>query len=76
MRSIAPAVFGLPVVVPEAAEYVALGAARQAAWALAGTASPPSWPARPSVTYEASMTPEVREQYGALRDDAAAWQVN
>jgi xylulokinase len=75
VRLIAPAVFGLPVVVPEAAEYVALGGARQAAWALAGTAEPPSWPARPSVTYEASAAPGVREQYGALRDDAAAWQV-
>jgi len=62
------------VVVPEAAEYVALGAARQAAWALAGTAEPPSWPARPSATYETSAAPGVREQYGALRDDAGAWQ--
>ncbi|HEX3512436.1 MAG TPA: xylulokinase [Trebonia sp.] len=76
VRTIAPAVFGLPVVVPEAAEYVALGAARQAAWALAGTASPPSWPARPSVIHEAAVTPGVREQYDALRDDAAAWQVD
>ena len=75
VRAIAAGVFGLPVVVPAAAEYVALGAARQAAWALAGSDSPPSWPARPSVTYEASATPEVREQYGRLRDDAAAWQV-
>ena len=74
VRLIAPAVFGLPVVVPEAAEYVALGAARQAAWALAGTAEPPSWPARPSATYETSAAPGVREQYGALRDDAGAWQ--
>ena len=37
VRAIAPAVFGLPVAVPEPAEYVALGAARQAAWALAGS---------------------------------------
>jgi xylulokinase len=74
VRLIAPAVFGLPVVVPEAAEYVALGAARQAAWALAGTDEPPSWPARPSVTYEAAAIAGIREQYGALRDDAAAWQ--
>jgi len=74
VRAIAPAVFGLPVAVPEAAEYVALGAARQAAWALAGGAGPPSWPGRPSVTYEAAATPGVREQYAALRDDAAAWQ--
>jgi xylulokinase len=74
VRTIAPTVFGLPVVVPDAAEYVALGAARQAVWALSGADEPPSWPARPSVTYEGAVTPGVREQYGALRDDAAAWQ--
>ena len=74
VRQIAPAIFGLPVAVPEAAEYVALGAARQAAWALSGAAEPPSWPARPAVTYEATATPEVREHYASLRDDAAAWQ--
>ncbi|HEV7898713.1 MAG TPA: xylulokinase [Planosporangium sp.] len=43
VRAVAPTVFGAPVVVPEPGEYVALGAARQAAWALAGTAEPPSW---------------------------------
>jgi len=43
VRAIAPIVFGVPVVLPEAGEYVALGAARQAAWALAGTAGPPPW---------------------------------
>jgi xylulokinase len=75
VRQIAPAIFGLPVAVPEAAEYVALGAARQAAWALSGAAEPPSWPAQPTVTYEATATPEVRERYASLRDDAAAWQV-
>ena len=42
VRAIAPAVFGVPVVVPPPAEYVALGAARQAAWALTG--SLPDWP--------------------------------
>ena len=75
VRTIAPAIFGLPVVVPEAAEYVALGAARQAAWTLSGAAEPPAWPDRPSVTHQAAVTPGVREQYAALRDDAAAWQV-
>ncbi|WP_435155678.1 xylulokinase [Amycolatopsis sacchari] len=44
VRGIAPTVFGLPVTVPEPAEFVALGAARQAAWVLAGTAEPPAWP--------------------------------
>ncbi|MGH3298396.1 MAG: xylulokinase [Trebonia sp.] len=74
VQAVAPAIFGLPVVVPEAAEYVALGAARQAAWALSGADEPPSWPTRPSTTFECAAAPVVREQYAALRDDAAAWQ--
>jgi xylulokinase len=41
VRAIAPEIFGVPVDVPEAAEYVALGAARQAAWALTGEL--PTW---------------------------------
>ena len=75
IRTLAPAIFGVPVAVPVPAEDVALGAARQAAWALAGTASPPDWPARPAQAYEADPLPHVREQYASLRDDAAAWQV-
>ena len=75
IRQIAPAIFGLPVAVPEPAEYVALGAARQAAWALSGAPEPPSWPAQPTVTYEATAAPGVRERYASLRDDAAAWQL-
>lgn len=43
VRAIAPIVLGLPVVIPEVGEYVALGAARQAAWALSGAAEPPAW---------------------------------
>ena len=75
IRAIAPGVFGMPVTVPEPAEYVALGAARQAAWALSGASGPPHWPARSASTYEAAPLPGVREQYAALREDAAAWQV-
>jgi xylulokinase len=75
IRALAPAIFGVPVAVPEPAEDVALGAARQAAWALAGTASLPDWPARQAQAYEADPQPHVREQYAALRDDAAAWQL-
>ena len=43
IQQLAPAVLGADVLVPEPAEYVALGAARQAAWALAGTDRPPTW---------------------------------
>ena len=45
LRELAPAVLGCPVVLPPPGEYVALGAARQAAWALAGTPEPPTWQA-------------------------------
>ncbi|MBO0853758.1 MAG: xylulokinase [Nocardia sp.] len=38
-------IFGVAVTVPEPEEYVALGAARQAAWALRGGGEPPQWPA-------------------------------
>jgi xylulokinase len=44
VQRIAAELFGLPVDVPEPAEYVALGAARQAAWTLADTDTPPAWP--------------------------------
>lgn len=40
VRALAPEIFGLPVRVPEPAEYVALGAARQAATALRGAPMP------------------------------------
>src|SRR4051794_37704683 len=43
VQQIAAGLFGLPVSVPEPAEYVALGAARQAAWTLTGSDDPPHW---------------------------------
>jgi xylulokinase len=75
VRTIAPMIFGVPVVVPAAAEYVALGAARQAAWAVSGGAgaAPPAWPRPESTTYTAEPCPEVRRRYAALRDDSVAW---
>lgn len=68
VRALAPAIFGRPVTVPAPGEYVALGAARQAAWALAGTPEPPAWAPVASETYEAEPTPLVREAYALLRD--------
>ncbi|TWD81951.1 xylulokinase [Kribbella amoyensis] len=43
VQALAPALLGAPVVLPEPAEYVALGAARQAAWAVSGEDTPPTW---------------------------------
>jgi xylulokinase len=74
VRAVAPAIFGVPVTVPEAGEYVALGAARQAAWAVSGAAEAPSWrPAGRAAEYTAEPTAQVRERYAALRDDTAGW---
>jgi xylulokinase len=66
VRRIAPAVLGLPVVVPEPGEYVADGACRQAAWALSGAASAPAWALSGSRTYEADPTPRVRARYAEV----------
>lgn len=66
IRRIAPAVFGTAVHVPTPAEYVALGAARQAAWVLSGEQSPPPWTVGVTNTYDATTTPRVLEQYQPL----------
>jgi xylulokinase len=71
LREIAPAVLGRPVVVPPPGEYVADGAARQAAWVLTDGASPPHWERSGSRTYEADPVPAVRERYAEVRDMTA-----
>jgi xylulokinase len=63
VRRIAPAILGMPVHVPTPAEYVALGAARQAAWTLAGAEAPASWTFGVTASYSADPTPEVFDQY-------------
>jgi xylulokinase len=68
VRRIAPAVLGRPVVVPEPGEYVADGAARQAAWALTGTGSPPRWRLGSVEKVAADPTPGLRERYAEARE--------
>jgi xylulokinase len=73
VRRVAPTIFGLPVDVPPPGEYVADGAARQAAWALAGSAEPPAWTGGDgagagTLRFEADPASVVREQYVAVRD--------
>jgi len=73
VRRIAPAVLGLDVTVPTPGEYVADGAARQAAWVLSGRDTPPAWSAAgESEVYTAESTPQVRAQYAAVRELTAA----
>ena len=68
VRALAADLFGVPVVVPVAGEYVALGAARQAAWAFTGEL--PRWQAGVDATSEPTGDPraaEARERYLTLR---------
>ena len=68
VRQIAPIVFGRPVIVPAPGEYVADGAARQAAWVLSGAAEAPAWQSGGVVTFEAPADPAVRARYAEVRD--------
>ncbi|MGH3875614.1 MAG: xylulokinase [Actinophytocola sp.] len=68
VRRIAPTVLGRPVLVPEPAEYVADGAARQAAWALTGTDTPPRWRLGSVEQMTADPTPGLRERYAEARE--------
>ncbi|OBH54387.1 xylulose kinase [Mycobacterium mantenii] len=68
LREIAPTVFGKPVLAPTPAQYVALGAARQAAWALSGSPPPPAWHPPPADEYTADPAPEVLAHYARVRD--------
>ncbi|HEV2779454.1 MAG TPA: xylulokinase [Actinophytocola sp.] len=67
VQEVAAALFGVPVELPDPAEYVALGAARQAAWVLSGGTEPPDWH-RPSRTLDpAADGAEVLAAYQAAR---------
>ncbi len=68
VREIASAVLGLPVTVPTIGEYVARGAARQAAWVLSDQDQPPVWPLAESAYVDVAPTPHVRDRYADVRD--------
>jgi xylulokinase len=68
VRQIAPSVLGLDITVPAPGEYVADGAARQAAWVLSGGARPPVWTTSAVSVYTGDLVPAVREQYAAVRE--------
>ncbi len=68
VRRLAPSVFGCPVLVPPPGEYVADGAARQAAWVLSGEPEPPAWPRAGTERFDADPAPAVRERYAEVRE--------
>jgi xylulokinase len=70
---IASALFGREVLIPPAGEYVADGAAKQAAWALLGGTSAPRWDLGSVVSVKEKATPHVVDQYRVLRDQTENW---
>ena len=65
VAAIAAQVFDAPVVVPRPGEYVAIGAAAQAAWALTGHR--PAWPVPIAAGPLRDHRPEILAQYRARR---------
>lgn len=74
VQAIASEIFRLPVTLPDPAEYVALGAAKQAAWSLAAQSnkmSQPKWASSESITLDPTSGPgheAVRAAYRSLLD--------
>lgn len=68
---IASALFGRDVLVPPIGEYVANGAAKQAAWALLGQM--PQWDLGHVQHHSSAPTPSVMEKYRALKEKTTQW---
>ena len=73
VRRIAPTILGFDVTVPEPGEYVADGAARQAAWVLSvssggDSSAPPEWSGAQAQVFSGTAVEAVRDQYAAARD--------
>ncbi|MFT3889307.1 MAG: FGGY family carbohydrate kinase [Arachnia sp.] len=67
VQAAAARLFPVPVAMPAPGEYVALGAARQAAWVHAGAAEPPTWGIDVTPVADAEPTPDVLTAYRAVR---------
>lgn len=64
VAQIATTVFEAPIEIPAPGEYVADGAARQAAWALSGAGAPPAWNLGSTGSrFEAAPVSDVRARY-------------
>jgi xylulokinase len=68
---IASALFGREVLVPPAGEYVANGAAKQAAWALLGEM--PTWDLGEVTHHNSVATADVMVRYNELKNATENW---
>lgn len=64
---VATTLFTVPIEVPEPGEYVADGAARQAAWTLLGGQTPPDWRGSEVQRSEPRPIAQIRENFGFVR---------
>ena len=69
--AIASALFGREVLVPPVGEYVADGAAKQAAWALLGNM--PTWNLGEVSHHSSASTPDVMAKYKELKNKTTDW---
>lgn len=67
VRAYAPQILGKDVELPKLDEYVAIGAARQAAWVLSGDNQPPEWPIEVEETLTGEPEEETYRQYRSWR---------
>ncbi|MCI1901631.1 MAG: FGGY family carbohydrate kinase [Bifidobacteriaceae bacterium] len=67
VRKLAPSIWGMDIQVPATDEYVAIGAARQAAWVLPGADSAPEWPVEITETFHDEPNEAVYAQYAKWR---------
>jgi xylulokinase len=70
VAAIAATMFNAPIEVPPPGEYVADGAARQAAWVLAGGEAPPVWGSLnigETLCIDPNVVPEIQERYQSVR---------
>ena len=63
VRAYAPGILGMDVQLPRPDEYVAIGAARQAAWTLTGEEEPPAWPVDIETILTGAPCEQVYQQY-------------
>lgn len=75
VAQIAATIFAQPVFIPAPDEYVALGAAKQAAWCVSKESAPPSWDASEQMsaasisgTFNAALLDRYQDYRGALYD--------